>query len=316
MTDFSKGTINFNQVPASKVQPPASSREAKIFLDSDGVLKQMGFDGSVKPLSKEQTVKYYETKVESDSDQAVFTFSVPNPNKIVRELEVALKQLIDGNKQEALSNFEETLATLKSYQDSQNIANGIVDSDLREIENKLSDLISLVDTKVASSDFEAALSKLSGELVSLISNINNSLNLKATSSDLKKLESDLKKLIPVVPKIDIVADSSNVTIEKRNDTFGISVDVPSITKEITKQVGSGVSKKFVMDYVDSAVENISGGGTVATITSIDGSIKVTPIVDGYDIKVASSGTGGASNSIIDLGSRMNTDSVFDCGTRI
>jgi hypothetical protein len=174
----------------------------------------------------------------------------------------------------------------------------------------------------------------------------------------------------------------------------------TIIKEITQQVGGGVSRAWVENYVDSAVENISGGGTgtVATITSNDGSIIVTPIVDGYDLKVASSGTGsaiqgrfqlddvnttftiphatissaiefpvcslnvpssdsdlfivgihdrtntsfkvtisgiansstyilwhiitqsggggGASNSIIDLGSRMNTDSIFDCGTRI
>ena len=134
---------------------PEKSTQCKIFLDkSDNILKRLNYDGTIVPLTPEQTVKYYETKVEADADQAVFTFSVPNPNKIVRELEVALRKLIDGNKQEALNSFQETLATLKSYQDSQNLNNGIVDADLRDLENKISELIATVDTKVASSDFQ------------------------------------------------------------------------------------------------------------------------------------------------------------------
>lgn len=263
---------------------PEKSTQCKIFLDkSDNILKRLNYDGTIVPLTPEQTVKYYETKVEADADQATFVFSVPNPNKIVRELEVALKQLIDGNHKEALSNFQETLATLKSFQESQNLANGIVDSDLRDIENKISELILLVDSKVSSSDYDEPLNKLSSELITVIGNINNSLNLKATK---RELESGLKEVKGLIPKIDIVAGSNNVDVSRENDTFIISVDIPKISKNIISQ-GGGISKSAVEQMIDSAIADISGA--VTTITSVDGSIGVTSIPGGYDLAIISGG---------------------------
>jgi hypothetical protein len=172
--------------------------------------------------------------------------------------------------------------------DSQELANGVFDTSVREIEQKVSEIDALINSKVASSDF----TELQKQLAKFIENLNATISLRATKAELEAVKSS----IPA--PVNIVAGSENVQVVKENDTFKISVDVQEkVTETVIKEVakGGGVSKKFVMDYVDSAVEaiEISGGsGTVTNITSHDGSIIVTPIVDGYDLQVASVAVSG------------------------
>lgn len=182
-SNFDHNSISLDAVNASSIKLPDKSTQAKVYLDkATNKLMKLNFDGSNEPLSKEQEIKYYETKVEADADQAVLSFTLPNPLKLVSNLEVALKKLIEGNKQETLINFQETIATLKSYQDSQGLANNLFDSNIKDIENKVSELI---DSKVSESDFEVALNSIKSEFISILSNIQVSLNDKVSKSDLK-----------------------------------------------------------------------------------------------------------------------------------
>jgi hypothetical protein len=161
-----------------------------------------------------------------------------------------------------------------------------MDSSISEIEDKVSEIDKGLAGKTDASDF----SNLQADLATIVGNINNTL---ATKKQLETAIREVKAELHEPAKV--VAGTPNVKVETAGQTFTISVDVQEkVTETVIREVAKGgVSKKFVMDYVDAAVENISGGGgtgTVATITSNDGSIIVTPIVDGYDLKVASSGT--------------------------
>lgn len=152
--------------------------------------------------------------------------------------------------QEQLEQLKATLTgVISSFQDSQNLANGIIDSDLREIENKISEVDDVLAGKVALSDFD----QLQENILSFIKNINTSLANKAT---LKQLEA-VKELIPEPLKV--VSGSDNVQVTKENDTYTISVDFPEITREVTKEVisqGGGISKSTVEKLIDSAISEI------------------------------------------------------------
>jgi len=184
MTTFDKNSILMDG--ANNPSPPDKSTQCKIFLDkSDNILKRLNFDGTIVPLTPEQTVKYYETKVEADADQAVFTFSVPNPNKLVQALELALRRLVESTQANLQENIDTVQGVLKSYQDSQNLANGIVDSNIVEIENKISELNDLIDSKVDAIEFNKQLSSLQVDLGQFVTNINASLATKATKKELQ-----------------------------------------------------------------------------------------------------------------------------------
>lgn len=79
MTDFNKNTIRFDQVPASKVQLPESSKQKKLFLDSDNQLKTIDYNGKISKLiadieSIKNTVKDVlpeELKQKLDSDLGI-----------------------------------------------------------------------------------------------------------------------------------------------------------------------------------------------------------------------------------------------------
>ncbi len=285
-SNFEKNSIRLTETPATKVSPPDSSKDIKLFQEN-GEVKVKDFAGNVKALVQpQQELKVAQVAVNTNEDATQYILRIPSPNAKLIALERQLLEIVAATKGELELSITEAVATIASLKNSQELADGIFDSNLKEIEQKISEIETLVNTKVSSSDFTA----LQTQLAQFVQNINTSLSSRATKVELDTL----KATIPA--PIGIVAKSDNVKVTKEGNTFGIAVDVPEITREVTREIqqvgGGGVSKKFVMDYVDSAVENISGSGTVTDITSSDGSILVTPIAGGYNLAVIS---GGASN---------------------
>jgi len=285
-SNFEKNSIRLTETPATKVSPPDSSKDIKLFQEN-GEVKVKDFAGNVKALVQpQQELKVAQVAVNTNEDATQYILRIPSPNAKLIALERQLLEIVAATKGELKLSITEAVATIASLKNSQELADGIFDSNLKEIEQKISEIETLVNTKVSSSDFTA----LQTQLAQFVQNINTSLSSRATKVELDTL----KATIPA--PIGIVAKSDNVKVTKEGNTFGIAVDVPEITREVTREIqqvgGGGVSKKFVMDYVDSAVENISGSGTVTDITSSDGSILVTPIAGGYNLAVIS---GGASN---------------------
>jgi hypothetical protein len=285
-TKFDNGAINLTNTP--NPQPPTSSQDIKLFQEN-GVIKTVDWAGKVAPISSE--VKVAQVAVNTNEDANEFTIRIPSPNAKLQALELALRRLVESTQANLQENIDTVQGVLKSYQDSQNLANGIVDSNLKEIENKISELNDLINSKVDAIEFNKQLSSLQVDLGQFVTNINASLASKATKKELESGLREVKALIPKLPEaITVVADSSNVTVEKRGSEYGIAVDIPKVAKEVSRV--SGVSENKVRLMIDAAIADISGGGTVTTITSTDGSIGVTAIPGGYDLAIISGGSGG------------------------
>jgi len=291
MSNFDHNAVSLDAVNSSSVKLPEKSTQAKVYLDKvTNKLMKLNFDGSIEEVGKTE-INLVSSDAEVTPDGFEYKISVPNPNKLVQALELALRRLVESTQANLQNNIDNVQGVLKSYQDSQNLANGIVDSNIVEIENKISELNDLINLKVDAIEFNKQLSSLQVDLGQFVTNINASLATKATKKELESGLREVKALIPKLPEaITVVADSSNVTVEKRGSEYGISVDIPKVAKEVSRV--SGVSENKVRLMIDAAIADISGGGTVTTITSTDGSIGVTAIPGGYDLAIISGGSGG------------------------
>ena len=193
---------------------------------------------------------------------------------------------------EQLKSLESDLKGLViSYQDSQNLSNGIVDSSIREIEQKVSEIDSIINSKVASSDF----SELQKQLAKFIENLNVTISSRASKAELELLRATIPN------PINVLSGSENVQVTKENDTFKISVDVQEkITETVIREVGrgGGISKSKVEQMISSALSGYTPGTSgdlsaytlLSTTASISGDLQnqINAIVQESTV-IASSG---------------------------
>jgi len=297
-TNFSKNAINMSEVPATKVDAPTTSKDVKLFQEN-GEFKVKDFSGKVSPLvPPQQEVKIASVEVNTNEDANSYTLVIPSPNAKLAALEKTLVALVEQTKGDLQLSITKALATIQSWKDSQELANGVMDSSISEIEDKVSEIDKVLAGKTDALDF----SNLQADLATIVGNINNTL---ATKKQLETAIREVKAELHEPAKV--VAGTPNVKVETAGQTFTISVDVQEkVTETVIKEIargGSGVSRKWVQEYVDSEIAAITGGGTVTTITSVDGSVGITPIDGGYDLAIIS---GGISN-LSDLADVALTD---------
>ena len=310
---FDNGSINLSNTP--NPTPPNVSTDVKLFQEN-GKLKTIGFDGVSKDLVPPQTLKVAQVAVNTTEDASEFIIRVPSPNGKLIALEATLRDLIATSQANSKAALEDTLATIASLRDSQELANGSFDSSIKDLENKVSLISDEVNSKANQTDVTNSLNAISSDLIKIVENINATLAIKATKGDLRVVESNLKKLIPTLPSpINIVAGSSNVDVTKENDTYTISVDIPKLSSQVI-QSGGGVSSKKVQMMIDESlsgytpgvsadlsaytllsttaaisgdlqyqIDNISVGGV--TIASSGGSIIVSQSGGDFNLEVAS-----------------------------
>lgn len=178
-TKFDNGSINFSNTP--NPSPTTSSSDVKLYQEN-GTFKTIGFDGVSKPLVPQQEIKVAQVAVNTTEDANEFVLRIPSPNAKLQALEVALRNLIASKETELIDRVSEVAGALESFKESQLLANGVLDSNISDIENKLSETIDLVNTKVTDEDF----SRLKTDFSKVIQNISNSIEKLVSKTELDK----------------------------------------------------------------------------------------------------------------------------------
>jgi hypothetical protein len=210
-----------------------------------------------------------------------YRFKIPNPEKDIAKfrdelvaIEASLKSLISSGDEQVASDLKKQIDALRvavddihgyavSSNQSQLLANGIFDEAINSIEQKISEIdaayanreelaknIINTDTLLeATGSLANQMLGLIGDIKSLSSRLDAALLLKADKSSLDALNSRIDSIkLPEVP--DIVADSNNVTITKRNGEVGIAVSVPAVAREVIRAGGGGISKAAVVKLIE------------------------------------------------------------------
>jgi len=266
-SNFEKNSIRLTETPATKVSPPDSSKDIKLFQEN-GEVKVKDFAGNVKPLVPPMELKVAQVAVNTSEDANEYVLRIPSPNAKLIALEATLRDLIatsDANTKVAL---ESALASLASWKDSQELANGNFDASIQDLESKVSELINEVASKASQVDVTNSLNAISSDLIRIVENINATLAGKAGKTEVAKAIAEVRAEIP--KPVAIVADSSNVTITKKDaNTYGIAVDIQEkvIETVIDRVGGGGISQKKVIELIEQY-----GGGGGGTSYSVEVSV--------------------------------------------
>jgi hypothetical protein len=269
-TKFDNGTINLTSTP--NPLPPQTSQDLKLFQEN-GTLKTVDFAGNVKPVGTE--IKIAKAEVNTTEDAVEYVIRVPSPNAKLEALEKNLNALIKTTSEANKAAIETALGTLNDWKSSQELANGVFDSALIELNDRLENINDSLNDKASKEELNSSISIIATDLLKVVNNINSALTNKASKSELEAVDNRLSAKIasikiPSVPTI--VADSGNVNIDYRGNEVGISVDIPQIVQKVV-QTGGGVSRSVVQSMIDSSIEGISGGsGGGIPEAPIDGSL--------------------------------------------
>lgn len=264
----------------SNPRPPDSSQQTKIFLDKDGVLKRINFNGTVEPLTQEQTVSYYQTHVQAEADQATFTFSVPNPSKIVADLEKSLSAAIKETKTEVAGQVAELATSLDASKNETSILVDNVQVALKDEVDTINKQIDLLGSHISE---KASPTFVTNEVTKATSKVTKELSQKADKTAVATAIARVQAKIPVVPPPTIVeAGTNNVTVVQKDNRYEIHVDVPKSTTTTVYQGGGGVSEERVDQLIDAALVGFTPSGSggsitgsyVKTLNSISGSINL------------------------------------------
>lgn len=204
--------IELKVTPASTITLPSSSQIKKIFLDTDGVLKVIGFNGEIKSLggpilTNKVAINQLNTVINPIVE---FLLGLINVNEEItsEQLQVVndvIKKIIEDTNV-LNTKVDENASLVSSQIDSQLLANGIVDNNISEIEQRVSELIN--ELKVAGSNIG---------LLAELTQTNSNDTLKLNKDLVEFVQTILKKIslikIPVVPTI--VSDSGNVVVTYR-----------------------------------------------------------------------------------------------------
>lgn len=292
MTDFSKNTILFDK--ASNPVPPDKSTQAKVFYDGK-TLQKIDFAGKVTPLVPPQELKVAAVDVNTIEDATVYTLRIPSPNAKLAELEQSLINNVEAAKAEVADQVA-VLAT--SLDASKNETSILIDNVHAAIATEVGDINKQMDLMakfIAEKANYPDVKKIEQTLVKATDSLSSELDTKANKDAVALGLAGLQaKINAVPPPVKVEAGSDNVTVVKEDHTYIIHVDIPKVAKQVIHQGGGGVSEDRVEQLIDDALVGFTpgGSGTVTNITSIDGSIAVTPIAGGYDLAVISGGGGG------------------------
>jgi hypothetical protein len=280
MTQFSKDTILFRFVPDSKVDLPRAANEAKLYIDSNGKLKILYFNGDVVELGSEQTVtnNIVQENVTLYDDSllkeqlAVITATLKTfatTTELANDIAIVSK-IIDKTKAETLADIMPMIANVDMLLQKVEAANKATDAAATQAR---ADILANQDEVAALRNIislvSASLSRLSGDYANAITLVNRSLDLKADKVIVAGQIATLNANMPVV-----VAGSENVTVDKVDNMYVVSVTGTDriIERIIEKGGGGGVSKKWVLDQIQGGsvtppapaaldITSFTGGGT-------------------------------------------------------
>lgn len=258
-SDFEKNSIRMSEVPSTKVAPPDTSKDIKLFQEK-GKLYTKDFAGNVAPVTPEQQeIKVAQVAVNTNEDANEFILRIPSPNAKLQALESSLKALVSSTSEDFAAKVEEAKAEINSWRISQEAANGIFDNSISEIEQKVSEILSGLEGKTDKNDFTS----LQSDLATIVTNINRQLASMATA---KQLDSNIREVKASIPQpIEVVSGSDNVKVTKQDNTYKVSVDMPEVTREIIREVGKGgggISQKKVIELI----QQYGGGGGNYSVT--------------------------------------------------
>lgn len=188
LTRFDSNSILFENNPNPK--PPSNSNSIKVF-QRNGELFKINFAGQVTPLNNLE-VSYYQTTVEADADEARFTFSVPNPNKIVKELRNDIEAKLGGLGDEFRENFNSLQRSITELQADLSFNIEASRNAFESVEDDILYLIKSLNQKVDKDQLEIDMNSIKEELDSLVISIMESMSLKANRSELETLSEEIK----------------------------------------------------------------------------------------------------------------------------
>jgi hypothetical protein len=214
MTTFNRDTILFRFVPQSKVELPRAANEAKVFVDSDGKLKILYFNGDIVELGGEQVtnvtnetiVTYDDSVLKAQlADLARSLQSFATTEELAKDIAIVLKTL-DESKNETLRSYIQYVEDLNRFIAKTEAA--IKASEIVAIQAK-ADVMSAVEQldqlRNIVSSIGNSLSRLTGDFANSFKLFNTALNLKADKAVVAGQIAAINANIPV-----ILAGSENV----------------------------------------------------------------------------------------------------------
>jgi hypothetical protein len=289
MTDFDKNAINITHIPSSKVRPPSSSRDIKLF-NEDGKIKTIGFDGKVAELVPEQPPQVT-LEGALNGEEISYVVKVPNAivhtNKLRNEVASALKNKVDiASYNENIKKLLEEINKIDQKQVPESVA--LIKSLRVEISN-------LLNLKLDKATYEENLGRILEE-INKVDQKQKHIDgfLQLTSSDSKLLESHLKlleqlnnlkglvdTLLPnyneVTKLVESVKDKSKVKLEIGELSFGkipgasislgdqdiqkLNIIFPEINKQHIQQI-SGIGPRALSELADVVVGGIRVGQSI------------------------------------------------------
>jgi hypothetical protein len=284
MTDFSKGTIRFDQIPASKVSLPESSKVVKLFLDTDGILKTLSFNGEIKELGREQEIPKLDLSVYNGTSQVFYNETEKKYYKVV---DGQLKE-IDGlgiTDPTLITDVIETEFILpegpkgdkgdkgdigpKGEQGIQGIpgpkgekgdigpkGESYDPAELMLLEGKVSQLKLQIE-EIKKNDTSAR------DILALEEKLNVALNDKQNSiSSLFLIIDSLEKSLAEFVTVKDLNGLEQRIIDKIPDTTKIENDIEQLKKSKPVSLGGGgLSKTAVQNLIDESLEDFSVGST-------------------------------------------------------
>lgn len=243
---MSDHSILFSGIPASSVAYPSRSTQAKLFLDKeDGVLKILSYDGTIKPLIRDDVALIGEVSQEK----------LDELHDKIRAINDLLKELVTSKELESLSESliqqmkslnAASYTSLESHSDAQDEATRrMLDSSVELLNGRID------------------------QFFDIVTKLNTLLGSRLTKDEVSYLIA--KAIADLPPQVTISSGSSNVHVDRNNNHYIISVDVPEITKEVTKQVvssgsGGGMTKSAVQKLIDASATTITSTGGTITVT--------------------------------------------------
>lgn len=208
------------------------------------------------------------------------------------------------------NQIEELKGNIESWKNSEELANGLFDAEIKEIENKVSELITEIERvkELDISSLNLLVESLNSKFVSYstkkeLGSLEDKIqrNILDIIELLKTNNQEIEKIKSEIPTI--VSDSDNVTVEKRGSEYGISVDIPKL-KQIVQ--GGGLSKTAVQNLIDESLIGYTPGGSVSVSGDYATRTEVAEISSGFRTELNTLG-----NYVLKTGDTMTGDLIMD-----
>jgi hypothetical protein len=144
-TNFEKNSIRLTETPATKVSPPDSSKDIKLFQEN-GEVKVKDFAGNVKPLVPPMELKVAQVAVNSNEDANEYVLRIPSPNAKLIALEATLRDLIATGDATLDSKIEVLRVAVSNFKIDEKQIQDLVNLASQDTYNRISDV---TDNKLA-----------------------------------------------------------------------------------------------------------------------------------------------------------------------